>query len=60
VPVASYSITWYLQDYAYKTNISWWIYLSAGIIAFLLAMFTMGYQSIIAAKTNSVEALKTE
>ena len=59
-PLAAYGIQWYLQDYAYKTHISWWIYLGAGLITFGLAMLTMGYQSILAAKTNPVEALKSE
>lgn len=59
-PVAAYAIQWYLQDYAYKTQISWWIYIAAGLITFLLALLTMGYQSVQAAKTNPVEALKSE
>ncbi len=59
-PLAAYAIEWYLQSYAYKTTISVWIYAVAGGLTFLLAIFTMGYQSILAAKTNPVEALKTE
>ncbi|MBL7857411.1 MAG: ABC transporter permease [Cyclobacteriaceae bacterium] len=59
-PLAAYSIRWYLQDYAYRASISWWIYLAAGIVTFFLALLTMGYQSIVAAKTNPVEALKSE
>lgn len=59
-PLAAYSIQWYLQDYAYKTHISWWAYAGAGIVTFLLALVTMGYQSLQAAKTNPVEALKSE
>jgi putative ABC transport system permease protein len=59
-PLAAYCIQWYLQDYAYKTEINWWIYAGAGMISFVLAMLTMGYQSIVAAKTNPVEALKSE
>jgi len=59
-PLGAYAIEWYLQDYAYKTNISWWIYLLAGLITFVLALITMGYQSMLAAKTNPVEALKSE
>jgi putative ABC transport system permease protein len=60
VPLGIYGIQWYLQGYAYRTDISWWIYLAAGMITFVLAMLTMGYQSIMAAKTNPVEALKSE
>jgi putative ABC transport system permease protein len=59
-PLAAYGIQWYLQDYAYKTQISWWIYIVAGLITFSLALITMGYQSVQAAKTNPVEALKSE
>jgi putative ABC transport system permease protein len=59
-PLAAYGIRWYLQDYAYKTSISWWIYVAAGMITFLLALLTMGYQSVLAARTNPVEALKSE
>ncbi len=59
-PLAAYCIQWYLEDYAYKTEINWWIYASAGLLSFVLAMLTMGYQSIVAAKTNPVEALKSE
>jgi putative ABC transport system permease protein len=59
-PLAAYAIQWYLQDYAYKTSISWLIYIGAGLITFILAMLTMGYQSIQAAKTNPTEALKSE
>ncbi len=59
-PLAAYGIQWYLQDYAYRTQISWWIYIVAGLITFLLALITMGYQSVQAAKTNPVEALKSE
>ena len=59
-PLAAYCIQWYLQDYAYKAEINWWIYAGAGMISFVLAMLTMGYQSIVAAKTNPVEALKSE
>lgn len=59
-PLAAYCIQWYLQDYAYKTEINWWIYASAGMISFVLAMLTMGYQAMTAAKTNPVEALKSE
>jgi putative ABC transport system permease protein len=48
------------KTYAYKTQINWWIYVRAGMISFVLAMLTIEYQSIVAAKTNPVEALKSE
>jgi putative ABC transport system permease protein len=59
-PLSAYGIQWYLQEYAYRTEISWWIYMTAGLITFLLAVATMSYQSFIAAKANPVESLKSE
>jgi putative ABC transport system permease protein len=59
-PLAAYGIEWYLQDYAYRTHISWWIYGLAGLITLMLALATMSYQSFLAAKTNPVESLKSE
>jgi putative ABC transport system permease protein len=59
-PLSAFGIKWYLQDYAYRTEISWWIYGAAGFITFLLALGTMSYQSFLAAKANPVESLKSE
>ncbi len=59
-PLASFGIYWYLQQYAYKTEISPLIYVGAGSLAFLLAALTMGYQSVKAINANPVEALKNE
>lgn len=60
VPAGIFGIQWYLQGYAYRTHIGWGVYILAGGIAFLLAAITMGHQSLMAAKTNPVEALKSE
>lgn len=59
-PLAAYAIQWYLEDYAYKTSISVWIFISAGVITFILALLTMGYQSVLAAKANPAQSLKNE
>jgi putative ABC transport system permease protein len=59
-PLAWYGINWYFQKYAYKTSISPLVYFGAGILAFLLASFTMWYQSIKAARTNPVKTLRSE
>ncbi|HLT71879.1 MAG TPA: FtsX-like permease family protein, partial [Cyclobacteriaceae bacterium] len=59
-PLAIYGIQWYLQDYAYRTSIGWWIYATAGAITFALALLTMGYQSVMSGRTNPVQALKSE
>lgn len=60
VPLAAMGVNWYLQQYAYKTDISTSIYLAAGATAFLLAFFTMAYQSVRAAHENPVNALRSE
>src|SRR5690606_39881725 len=59
-PLAIYGIQWYLQDYAYRTSVGWWIYATAGAITFALALLTMGYQSVMSGRTNPVQALKSE
>lgn len=60
VPAAVYSTRWFLQDYAYQTEISWWIYASAGLLTSILALLTIGYQSLMAAKSNPIVALRSE
>jgi putative ABC transport system permease protein len=59
-PLASFGIHWYLDRYAYKTVISPFIYVGAGLVAFFLAWVTMSFQSIKAARSNPVDALKNE
>jgi putative ABC transport system permease protein len=59
-PLAAYGIDWYLQQYAYRTEISVWLYGWAGLIALLLAFLTMAYQSSRAALSNPIDALKSE
>lgn len=59
-PLAAFGIRWYLEQYAYKANITVWLYLEAGFFASLLAAITLGYQSIKAARNNPVESLKCE
>lgn len=59
-PLAAFGIRWYLEQYAYKADITVWLYLEAGFFASLLAAITLGYQSIKAARNNPVESLKCE
>ncbi|QKJ31972.1 ABC transporter permease [Mucilaginibacter mali] len=59
-PVAWYSMNKWLQDFAYRIDIQWWVFLAAGSIAVLVAALTIGYQSIKAALANPVKSLKTE
>ena len=59
-PVAGYSINKWLQTFAYKTDISWWIFVLAGIIVLAIALLTVSWQSWRAATRNPVEALRYE
>jgi ABC-type antimicrobial peptide transport system permease subunit len=59
-PLAWYAMNNWLQDYAYRINIGWWVFAIAGIITVFIALVTVGYQSIKAAITNPVKSLRTE
>jgi putative ABC transport system permease protein len=60
VPVAWYAMNKWLQNYAYKTEISWWIFALAGIITLCVTLLTVSWQSWRAATRNPVEALRYE
>jgi putative ABC transport system permease protein len=59
-PVAYYFMNNWLQRYEYRTEISWWIFVTAAIGALSITLLTVSYQSIKAALTNPVKSLKTE
>lgn len=59
-PVAWWAMHSWLQDFAYRIDISWWIFLLAGSIATLIAIFTISFQAIKAAVANPVKSLRTE
>ena len=59
-PVAWYFMNKWLQDFAYKIDISWWIFLMAGLLSLLIALITVSSQAIKAAITNPVKSLRTE
>ena len=59
-PLAWYCISKWLQDFAYRVNISWWVFVIAGITAILIALITISFQAIRAARANPVESLRTE
>jgi putative ABC transport system permease protein len=60
IPIAWWIMHSWLQDYAYRINISWWVFLIAGTIAVLIAVITISFQAIKAAIANPVESLRTE
>lgn len=59
-PVAWYAMHKWLQSFAYKTELSWWIFALAGMIALGIALLTVSWQSWRAATRNPVEALRYE
>lgn len=59
-PIAWYYMHQWLQDYAYRIDVSWWIFLVGGIAAIIIALATISFQAIKAAMANPVESLRTE
>jgi putative ABC transport system permease protein len=60
IPVASYFMNKWLMDFAYRINISWWVFATAGITALFIALLTVSFQAIKAAVANPVKSLRTE
>jgi ABC-type antimicrobial peptide transport system permease subunit len=60
VPVAWYAMSKWLLDYSYRINISWEIFLIAGLLALLIALLTVSLQAIKAGLANPVKSLRTE
>lgn len=60
VPIAWYILDRWLQNFAYKIEMSWWVFAFAGFIAFLIALVTVSWQTFVAARRNPVDALKHE
>lgn len=60
IPIAWFVMNKWLQDFAYKTNISWMIFAITGLITMAIALLTISFQSIKAALANPVESLRTE
>ena len=59
-PLAWYAMNWWLQDFAYRIDIEWWIFALAGLIAVCIALLTVSFQSIKAALMNPVKSLRSE
>ncbi len=59
-PMAWYAMNKWLENFAYKTELSWWIFALAGMLALWIALLTVSWQSWKAATRNPVEALRYE
>jgi len=59
-PIAWYTMNKWLENFAYKTNLSWWIFALAGLLALGIALLTVSFQSWRAATRNPIEALRYE
>ncbi|HYH14414.1 MAG TPA: ABC transporter permease [Flavisolibacter sp.] len=59
-PIAWYFMHNWLNDYEYRINISWWVFVAAGILALIMALVTVSFQAIKAALSNPVKNLRTE
>ncbi len=59
-PISYYAMNKWLENFAYKTNLSWWIFALAGVLALGIALLTVSWQSWRAATRNPVESLRYE
>jgi putative ABC transport system permease protein len=59
-PLSWYAVNWWLENYTYKVEVGIFVYILAGLSAFIVAWVTMGYQSVKAATSNPVTSLRSE
>jgi len=60
VPLGYYFMYNWLQNYQYRTELSWWIFAAAGIGSLLITVLVVSFQAIKAAVANPVKSLRTE
>ena len=59
-PIGWWAMNHWLQDFAYRVKIEWWMFVVTGVVAIVIAMLTVGYQAVKAAVANPVGALRNE
>ncbi len=59
-PISWWAMNSWLEDFAYRINIQWWVFAVAGFAALLIALLTVSFQAIKAALSNPVKSLRTE
>lgn len=60
IPIGYYCMDKWLQSFAYKTQLHWWIFVLAAVLTFVIALFTISFQSLKAALMNPVKSLRSE
>ena len=60
MPIAYYAMTSWLQNFAYRTGLHWWIFVLPALLTIAIALFTISFQAIKAAVANPVKSLRTE
>ncbi|TAE26202.1 MAG: FtsX-like permease family protein [Cytophagales bacterium] len=58
-PLAWYAMTRWLEGFAYKVNLAWWVFAGAGLLAVVVALLTVSFQSVRAALKNPVKSLRS-
>jgi len=59
-PLAWWVMHEWLQNYAYRIDINWWVFIAAAMLALLIALITISFQAIRAAVANPVKSLRKE
>ena len=59
-PIAWWAMNKWLQEFSYRINIQWWIFIVAGVAAVLIAILTVSFHAIKAALVNPVKSLRSE
>ncbi len=59
-PIAWWAMSHWLQGYAYRIDLQWWIFAGAGLLAAIIALATVSYQALRVASANPVKSLRTE
>jgi len=60
LPIAWYAMHRWLQDFAYKIDLAWWVFAGAGLLAVGIALLTVSFQSVKAALMNPVKSLRSD
>ena len=60
VPIAGYFLNGWLEQYSYRTELSWWIFALSGAGALAITLLTVSFQSIKAALMNPIKSLRSE